>query len=218
MKCPYCGSNNPENSKFCTNCGATVKVHKQSQPQESTIKKKKKVSRLRILIVFVIIILIAAIGSNFSNDKNDSFSNNEDTTVTLESQSKETKLKIGSTATISTSQGDYKITITGVEKGTINEFTDPQPKKIVRINYEYENESVDSVTVSYLYFRVYDANGNLLETYPDPDVKQPSQISAGKKNTASCSYGLNCDSNYIELEVLPIDNPVKAACKFELKW
>lgn len=115
----------------------------------------------------------------------------------------------GQKATINSSEGQYSITIDSVKDGAgRNEYADTQPKRIILINYSYENVSCkQDIAVYDYYFHVYDASGKLLETYPSIDASEPSStISAGKHNSASIAYGLDNDSDQITIEVYDIFN------------
>ena len=127
--------------------------------------------------------------------------------------------KTGDKIQIDSSVGEYSVTIDGaLESTNRNELADNQPKRIIIVNYSYENISCSQdITVSYLYFHVYDSSGNLLETYPSVDAKPPTHtISAGKKNSASVAYGLNNDDKQITLELYDITNPVNRIATYTL--
>lgn len=114
---------------------------------------------------------------------------------------------MGQKATINSSGGQYSVTIDSAKAGASrNEYADTQPKRVILINYSYENISCkQNITVDELYFHVYDASGKLLETYPSTDASNPSStISAGKHNSASVAYGLDNSSNQITLELYDV--------------
>lgn len=46
---------------------------------------------------------------------------------------------------------------------------------------------------------MYDADGNVLETYP-ADTKYASAVSPGHKSSGQMAYALNNSTNYIEAE------------------
>lgn len=115
--------------------------------------------------------------------------------------------RIGQKATINSPEGKYSVTIDSVKDGASrNEFTDKHPKRIILINYSYENISCkQNISVYDFDFHVYDASGKLLETYPSDDASEPSSdISTGKHNSASVAYGLDDNSNQITLELYDI--------------
>ena len=130
--------------------------------------------------------------------------------------------KIGDTAEISASYGDYKLTIESVVESTKrNEYTKEQPSRIIIVNYEYENINCSQdITISQLYFHAYDKDGDLLDVYPSIETKSPNTISAGGKKKASVAYGLNSDVNYIKLQFYNIDysDMYNPTCTFELQW
>lgn len=111
---------------------------------------------------------------------------------------------VGQKVTVNSSEGQYSVTIDSVKSGaSINEYADTQPKRIILINYSFENISCKQDMAVYDYsFHVYDASGKLLETYPSTDASGPSStISAGKHSSASVAYGLDNSSNQITLEL-----------------
>lgn len=125
----------------------------------------------------------------------------------------------GKSVIVDGSQGKYSITIDSAIISTKrNEYADEQPKRIIIINYRYENIScTQDITVSSLYFHVYDASGQLLDIYPSTDVHEPMQtISAGKRNSASVAYGLNDSSNKITLELYDVFDPFNRIATYDL--
>mgnify|MGYP002519188623 CR=1 FL=1 len=138
------------------------------------------------------------------------------------SNSSKKNYKLGDTADISATYGNYRLTFTEVvESDKRNEYADTQPERIVIIKYQYENvDFTQDITISYLYFRAYDSEGNLLDTYPSTEIEYPNTISAGGKKTASVAYALNDDTNYIKLQFYNVDysDMSHAECTFELEW
>lgn len=117
----------------------------------------------------------------------------------------------GQNAIIDSSVGKYSVAIDSVKESTNrNETADIQPKHIIIVNYSYKNISCNQdITVSYLYFHVYDSNGKLLNIYPSVDARTPTQaISSGKSSTASAAYGIDDDSKQITIELYDITNPL----------
>lgn len=100
--------------------------------------------------------------------------------------------------------GEYAVSMNKATIGTqYNQFHDTQPERILIIDYSYENISSDTdVTFSFLYMRVYDGEGNLLETYPSIETKQSQGlVSKGHHTSASTAYSLNSSSNEITIDV-----------------
>lgn len=128
---------------------------------------------------------------------------------------------VGKTATVKATYGMYSLTVTGVEEiQERNQFSDSQPKRVVLIHYAYENiDCTQDITISYLYFHVYDAEGNQLEVYP-ATVESPNTVSAGGKKTASVAYGLDSSTNSLKLQFYNVDysDMSHPECTFNLGW
>lgn len=120
---------------------------------------------------------------------------------------------------VTNSHGKYRIKFTGVKEiNDRNEFSEKKADRVVLIEYEYENIDMDEdLYVSDMSFKLYDKDNNSMETYP-VDYKSPSNISSGRKTTASAAFALNNDNNYIELEFYDNYFNDKADCKVILEW
>lgn len=127
--------------------------------------------------------------------------------------------KIGDVIKVSTSNGSYSLTITGVtETDERNEFSDTKADRVIIVDYAYENIDVDDEL--YIFesnFKAYDADNNSLETYP-ADIKSADSISAGRKTTGQMAFALNNSTNKIELEYF--DNMFNDSkdCLIVLEW
>lgn len=123
---------------------------------------------------------------------------------------------------IEASYGNYTLTIKSVAESTKrNDFAETQPKRIIIVEYDYENiDCTENITISYLYFHAYDSEGNLLNIYPSTEVKNSNLISAGGKTSASMAYGLESETDKIKLEFYNIDysSMNKPVCTFDLEW
>lgn len=113
-------------------------------------------------------------------------------------------LSLGDKAYIENEEG-LKVMSLSIDKVNFvedrNEFSDIEAKKVVLIEYTYENiESNDNISLFSTNFKVYDEEGNILDTYPLPLDKNPKAISKGKKCTASMAYALNTEAKFLELE------------------
>jgi len=70
MKCPYCGSENPEGKRFCGDCGATFSQPPPAARSRRTAAVSRKMSRMiqlaaAALVVAIIVVLAALIASMF---------------------------------------------------------------------------------------------------------------------------------------------------------
>jgi len=82
-----------------------------------------------------------------------------------------------------------------------NSYSEKQADKVVEIDYTYENiGSEENINIFSSHFKIYDAAGNILETYPAGGDKHPQPISTGKKCSANMSFALNNESNELEVE------------------
>lgn len=145
-------------------------------------------------------------GSSAQPEKNSSAPSNESQKV----------YHAGDTVVVDGPVGKYSVTIDSVKAiKERNEFADSQPKQVIMINYSYANIScTEDVTFSQLYFHVYDSTGKLLETYP-ATVKDPSNISKGKHNSASAAFGLDGSGKQIQIELYDIFDPLKHIAMYQ---
>lgn len=128
--------------------------------------------------------------------------------------------KIGDDAFLTVDEGSYRIKFTKVtETSDRNQFSDTKADRVIIIEYEYENiDMEEDLLVFDSQFKIYDKDGNKLETYPAIGTKHGGSISAGRKTVSSDAFALNHDDNYIELEFY--DNPYQSSSngKFVLEW
>ena len=158
--------------------------------------------------------LVFAVGSGSSNVTT---STNSDGTTS--STNDLATYKLNEDIYVTNSSGKYRIKFTKIsETSDRNEFSDTKANRVVVIEYEYENISQENdLYISEMDFKLYDKENNRLETYP-VSTKYPSNISKGRKATASVAYALNSDSNYLELEYYANMFNSKANCKVVFEW
>ena len=173
----------------------------------------KKLKNLLLLLLCSIMFLVFAVGSS----SNVTTSTNSDGTTS--STNELTTYKLNEDIYVTNSSGKYRIKFTKIsETSERNEFSDKQANRVVIIEYEYENISQgDDLYISEMDCKLYDKENNQLETYP-LSTKYPSNISKGRKTTASVAYALNSDSNYIELEYYDNMFNSKTNCKVVFEW
>lgn len=181
----------------------------------SLIKKKSKKTALVFLLSSIVCFFISImmspsepttekVGETESSDSESASSDleeeNNDSEIQATAAAEET-YKVGDVIQISTYNGSYSFTITGIsETSDRNEFSDIQADRVVVIDYEYENIDVpEELYISDMNFKAYDADNNALETYP-ADIKYADSISAGRKTTGQMAFALNNPTNRIELE------------------
>ena len=144
---------------------------------------KKKIMNSLLLICVGIMFMVFAVGSgtNVSTDA--------------------TTYKLNDDITVKTNSGEYRVKFTKIyETSYRNNYSDKRADRVVVIEFEYENISIeDDLNISDFNFNLYDKDNNKLETYPF-DYKSGGSVGKGRKTTASAAYALNNTNNYIELE------------------
>src|SRR5690625_1203756 len=175
----------------------------------------------KLLLLFLASILSLALvacdeeGSS-SEPANNNDQNQEETNNEVENDSEESeeepesepeeeneKLGLGDTAEV----GGVKITINDVSTtDERNEFADEDPEKVIKIEYEIENNSDEEIVLG-MDLEVYDGTGNKMESYPlenTMDTLQP-----GKKTQGIEHFGI--EEGPIEIYFQPafsFDDPV----------
>lgn len=185
------------------------------------IKKKSKKNALIFLIAGVICFFIsfAMAPASPTTEKTGDSNTGEVVDGDEDTDQEEEVYKIGDVIKVSTSNGSYSLTITGVtETDERNEFSDTKADRVIIVDYAYENIDVDDEL--YIFesnFKAYDADNNSLETYP-ADIKSADSISAGRKTTGQMAFALNNSTNKIELEYF--DNMFNDSkdCLIVLEW
>lgn len=137
------------------------------------------------------------------------------------------RYKIGDIVRISTEDGDYEICFTSVtEINERNQFAENNPSKVILISYKYENinynkklydgSTSNEISINAWNLNVYDADGNLLNTYP-ATMNFGNGVTPGHKGTGEIAYGLDNDTNYLEIEYSAnlLDS---YTCVFDLEW
>ncbi|WP_294578779.1 DUF4352 domain-containing protein [uncultured Thomasclavelia sp.] len=188
----------------------------------SLIKKKSKKKALILAIcgLLCMIISFAMTPANPTTEKKgETVNTTENSTNESEQEETETTYKIGDIIGVTTSDGSYNLTITGVsETSDRNQFSDTQADRVIIIDYAYENIDVqDELYIFDSNFKAYDADNNSLETYP-ADVKSPDSIGAGRKTTGQMAFALNNGTNKIELEYFDNMFADSRDCLIVVEW
>lgn len=151
--------------------------------------------------------------SKSSNNAQNNNSKIEDSGLQIEEskpveQEKKT-YHIGDDILVETDAGSYSLCITGVsETSDRNQFSDQQADRVVIIDYNFKNISHstdfgdyhnDELHIGDFDFSMYDADGEILETYP-ANIKYAQAVSVGHKSSGQMAYALNNNQNYIEAE------------------
>ncbi|MBQ9625006.1 MAG: DUF4352 domain-containing protein [Clostridia bacterium] len=180
--------------------------------------KERKVIGVVLSVLCACLVFVGCSSSNVSTSNTNNDSGNSANTE----QSKGAEIstyKLNEDIFITNSSGKYRVKFTKIsETKDRNEFSDTKADRVVIIEYEYENlELNEDLYVSEMSFKLYDKSNEQLETYP-VDTKYASNISKGRKTTASVAYALNNSENYIELEYYDNMFNSKPDCKVVFEW
>lgn len=141
-----------------------------------------------------------------------------DQASTPDNTSKAPTYKMNDAILIKSFSGEYKLKVTGVEETKErNEYSDKKADRVVIVTFEYENISVDGLVLSSHNFRLYDKQGNELQSYPIVDTLDGDYIAPGEKSKATMALALNSKNNYIKANFFDeLFGEVSAT--IELKW
>lgn len=173
----------------------------------------KKFKSIVLLLICSVVYFMFAVGSG----TNVSTSGNAQGTVS--EVNKLDEYHLNDDIFIESSSGKYRLKFTNAyETDYRNMFENSNPDRVVIIEYEYENMTMESdLLVSDWDFKAYDNDNNKLDTYP-ASTKYGGSVSKGRKTTSSVAYALNNDNNYIELEHYDNMFNGKADCKVIINW
>ncbi len=145
-----------------------------------------------------------ALATDTNGSKNDSKEDSANKKTEQDKSEESTVFGIGETVYLSDANGVKVMSLTIDSAKLIearNSYSEKQADKVVVIDYTYENiGSEENLNVFSSHFKIYDATGNVLETYPAGADKHSQPISAGKKCSANMSFALNNESNELEIE------------------
>ncbi|MDI0267290.1 hypothetical protein QIW52_14995 [Clostridioides difficile] len=168
------------------------------------LKEKKGIVKflkkhLKIIISFLIGFILGAflfmqkdVENNNSSEDNNSQeqTNNENTSEEQESKT----VALNEKYTVSSSEGDFAITITGAKKvNWWSKMKDNNDKQIVALNYEVENINIpdEGINVDDDYFIVSDDNGYVLDNFSawyDDQNGSPEKVAEGMKSKFTLPY------------------------------
>lgn len=188
----------------------------------SLIKKKPKKKALILAISGMICMVISfamAPASPTTEKKGEIENTTENSTDESKQEETEDIYKIGDVIKVSTPNGSYNLSITGISETTDrNQFSDTQADRVIIVDYNYEN--IDVPEELYIFdsnFKAYDADNNSLETYP-ADIKAADSIGAGRKTTGQMAFALNNETNKVELEYFDNMFADSKDCLIILEW
>lgn len=151
----------------------------------------------KILILGLLVMMIGA-GFVGCTDTSDSAKASGDDKKAEEQKQEEKVYGVGD---IYKYKDDYSLKIDSVKTTKErNQFEDKKAKEVVIITYTYENLNSDKdLFIDSMAFKVYDADGNAVDTYPANIEKMPEAVSKGRKCTAQMAYAVN-SGDTLELE------------------
>lgn len=108
---------------------------------------------------------------------------------------------LGEVIEVSTSEGDYRLTIEGVKRTEErNSFETRTPEVVYEIKYSYENISVaDGLYISEYSFTLIDGQGNTGYTYPNFSDTYPQETLQGTKSSGVMFFAAHKESERILL-------------------
>lgn len=174
----------------------------------------KKILNLGLIIMLVLTITGCSLDENKENTNENKKVENKDT-----KKEENNTYKLNDTIVLNNGDGTMNLKFLSVnETKKRNEFEDKQYKKIIFIEYYYENIDLDEdFYIDENNFKVYDKNNTILETYPLGDIFATA-ISKGRNATHKIAYGLNSDDNYIEIELRSQSTGKSLNKKVILEW
>ena len=168
----------------------TLDIELTKVDKEWKIKESNAISKL----------LLGIDESTFSNENVDDSDKNENAVVSTKEMTLNTPL------TIETKNGNYNLTIEGARAtDERNKFSEKEVKKVVILDYSYENISFGETSGEDLYideyaFQVLDDEGNVLDTYPVNDENRtPKSTPVGGKCKASATFGVTTESENLNV-------------------
>ncbi|MEG0134127.1 MAG: DUF4352 domain-containing protein [Clostridium sp.] len=160
-------------------------------------EKINKGGKIALTIAFSVIFL-AAVGMNMgdtpsTNPQVQSQSSGDSTNSKPKEEVKKEEKKVYTVGQTFNYNGEYELTIDKVYKTKQrNQFADKKPKDVVVIEYSYKNISKeDTLFISSLNFKLFDGEGNALETYPVSGDGNAQNVPAGKSSKGSMAYGID---------------------------
>lgn len=126
----------------------------------------------------------------------------------------------GETAVIETSAGNFSISFLNVrETSRRNSYAVSSPPKVVLFDLQYENISLErELTITEQNFKLYDAEGRRLSSYPDEKTHYAKSVNKGECGSAVYAYGFDSTENQIFIEFYNSTLDEKPACVFSLQW
>lgn len=192
MYCPKCRKENPDQSQFCSGCGAPLSENsygtKQTAPaqQYEPPKKKKKKWWIIVIILLAVLILFWAIGSG-GDDSSDN--GKEGNTVAAEKNDNPNNV------------GSYNIEVKNSKVVT------DDGDKILIVTYTYTNNSDENNCFDYSVTDTAFQDGvELGDVWSSYGIKglsfdnKSKEIKPGKSLDVQCAYELNDDTTDVEIQ------------------
>lgn len=166
----------------------TLDIELTKVDKEWKIKESNAISKL----------LLGIDESTFSNENDNDKNENEVASIK--------EMTLNTPFTVETENGNYNLTIEGARAtDERNEFSEKEVKKVVFLDYSYENISFGETSGEDLYideyaFQVLDDEGNVLDTYPIHDENRTAKNTpVGGKCKASATFGITTESENLNV-------------------
>ena len=212
MLCKNCGEE-VTGSKFCPNCGASLKPESKRQYERfDTYKSKNKPVKTRRTGIYVVLVVVGIFMIMFAvsgNDSNEPVNTSPDTTTETTAAKKETKTEADNKVYVGQTYETkdmiiYFDSVNMDEAGTI--YSQPnQGNKYISATFTYENKkSSGNIYASIYDFDCYADNSNCEQKYIGDSSFINTNLSPGKKVTFTVYFEVPENAETIELEYKPM--------------
>ncbi len=179
MKCPNCGTENPDDAKFCQKCSTALAPGAQApMPMMGPPPVKKKSNTMLIVIVVIVVILAVVIAGTILAINALQHTNDQDLTITFVSRE-------------TVSSTDYSI-------------APPSGQHYEQVTVSMHNNGGSMVVVSSIYFTLTASGTKYSATLFVDDDTRTASIGSGSTATFLVSFAIPDGSNPTQLSYEPI--------------
>lgn len=108
--------------------------------------------------------------------------------------------------------GNYIVTFEGIRvTDDRNEFSELKPKKVILVDYNFENKNVptDVFVAGGFEYKVSDGEGNMLQSYPvSDDTRISTSCPEGAKSMGTEAFAIESESNEVKIIVYNKDKVI----------